>query len=133
LAAIEHDLLWDPRSANVVVGTSAGSLVGALLRRGVTASDLSAVTVGDEPRSSPPGVADALRERPKFPPMRLGSFLGRPRLPSVVLIAAWAHRPWRLDPIAALASVLPDGSLDLAQHATAIEQVLGADWPNDDL
>jgi NTE family protein len=133
LAAIERDLGWDPRSADVVVGTSAGSLVGALLRRGVTASDLSAVTVGDEPRSSPPGVADALRERPEFPPVRLGSFLGRPRLPSVALIAAWAHRPWRLDPIAALASVLPDGSLDLAQHATAIEQVLGADWPNDDL
>jgi NTE family protein len=29
--------------------------------------------------------------------------------------------------------VLPDGSLDLAQHATAIERVLGADWPNDEL
>ena len=25
-----------------------------------------------------------------------------------------------------------DGSLDLAQDATAIERVLGADWPNDD-
>ena len=133
LAAIEHDLGWDPRSADVVVGTSAGSLVGALLRRGVTASDLSAIIVGDEPRSSPPGVADALRERPEFPPVRLGSFLGRPRLPSAALIAAWAQRPWRLDPIAALASVLPDGSLDLAQHATAIERVLGAEWPNDDL
>jgi hypothetical protein len=133
LAAIEHDPGWDPRSADVVVGTSAGSLVGALLRRGVTASDLSATTVGDEPRSSPPGMADALRERPEFPPVRLGSFLARPRLPSAALIAAWAHRPWRLDPIAALASVLPDGSLDLAQHATAIERVLGADWPNDEL
>jgi NTE family protein len=84
LAAIEHDLGWDPRSADVVVGTSAGS------------------------------------------------FLGLPRLPSAALIAAWAQRPWRLDPIAALASVLPDGSLDLAEHATAIERVLGAEWPNDD-
>jgi NTE family protein len=133
LAAMEHDLDWDPRSVDVVVGTSAGSMAGALLRRGVPASDLAAVTVGAEPRSSPPGLDKALGERPEFPPVRLGSFLARPRLPSPGLVAAWARRPWRLDPLAALASVLPDGSLDLAEHATMIERVLGADWPNEDL
>lgn len=133
LAAIEHDLAWDPRSAAVVVGTSAGSLVGALLRRGVPASDLAAVSVGAGPRSSPPGIADALRDRPELPALRFGSFLARPRLPSPRLIAGWARRPWRLDPVAALASVLPDGSLDLAKHATAIATVLGGAWPQDDL
>ena len=79
LAAIEHDLGWDPRSADVIVGTSAGALVGALLRRGVPASDLAGVTVGAAARSSPPGFADALRDRPDLPALRLGSFLGRPR------------------------------------------------------
>ena len=29
LAAIELDLGWDPREADVIVGTSAGSVVGA--------------------------------------------------------------------------------------------------------
>src|SRR5215207_7200848 len=125
LAAIEHDLGWDPRSADVVVGTSAGSLVGALLRRGVPASDLSAVTVGAEPHSSPPGLANAMREQPEFPSVRLASFLTGPRLPSPALVAAWARRPWRLDPIASLVSVLPDGTLDLTEHATGMEQVLG--------
>jgi len=46
LAAIEQDLGWDARNAAVIVGTSAGSLVGALLRLGVPATDLAALTVG---------------------------------------------------------------------------------------
>jgi NTE family protein len=133
LAAMELDLGWDPRSADVVVGTSAGSVIGSLLRRGVPASDLAAVTVGAEVLDSPPGTAEALAERPEFPPVRLGSFVGRPRLPHPALIGAWARRPWRLDPIAALISVLPDGTLDLADHTTAIDDALGDDWPEDDL
>src|SRR6478672_1884140 len=46
LAALEHDLGWDARNADVILGTSAGSLVGALLRLGVPATDLAALTVG---------------------------------------------------------------------------------------
>ena len=134
LAAIEHDLGWDPRRADVVVGTSAGSLVGAMLRRGIPASDLSAIAVGAEPWASPPAVVRALADRPDFPPVRLLSLLGRPpRVPSVGLVTAWLRRPWRLDPVTALASVVPDGTLDLAEHAAAIEEVLGSPWPPDEL
>src|SRR5829696_8219631 len=106
---MELDLGWDPRTADVVVGTSAGSLAGALLRRGVPASDLSAITVGAEPRSSPPGTAEALRARPNLPPVRLGHMFG------------------------ALASVLPDGKIDLSEHTVAVDGLLGTDWPEDDL
>jgi NTE family protein len=134
LAAIEHDLGWDPRTADVVVGTSAGSVIGALLRRGVPASDLASMAVGAEPRSSPPGIARAMRERPEFPPVRLLAFLGRPpRLPSPGLVTAWLRRPWRLDPVTAVASVIPDGTFDLAEHAGALEEVLGSRWPDRDL
>lgn len=134
LAAIEHDLGWDPRAADIIVGTSAGSLVAAMLRRGIPASDLSAIAVGDEPVSSPPAVVRALRDRPDFPPVRLRSLLGRPlRLPSPALFTAWLRRPWRLDPVSAVASVVPDGTLDLADHAGAIEEVLGSAWPDRDL
>lgn len=134
LAALEHDLGWDPREADIVVGTSAGSLVGALLRRGVPASDLAAIAVGGTPVSSPPAVARALRERPDFPPVNPLALLGRPpRLPSPALVTAWLRRPWRLDPVSAVASVIPDGTLDLAEHAGAIEEVLGSAWPPADL
>jgi len=42
LLALELDLGWDPRTADVVVGTSAGSVVGALLRAGLDMDDLAA-------------------------------------------------------------------------------------------
>ena len=45
LAALEHDYGWDPRSAEVIIGTSAGSITGSLLRSGIHASELAAWTV----------------------------------------------------------------------------------------
>jgi len=133
LAVIDHDLGWDPRSAEVVTGTSAGSVVGALLRRGIPGSDLAAIAVGSEPTASPPALVRALRDRTELPPMDLRSLMGRPRLPTRALIEAWLRRPWRIDPVTALASVIPDGRLDMVEHASALDELLGSPWPDDDL
>lgn len=133
LAALDHDLGWDPRSADIVTGTSAGSVVAAFLRRGIPASDLSAIAVGDEPTHSPAGVARALRDRREFPPVRLRTIMGRPRLPSRAILAAWLRRPWRVDPVSAIASVIPDGTLDLVEHTSALDELLGSRWPDDAL
>ena len=84
LAALEHDYGWDPRSAEVIVGTSAGSITGALLRSGVPASELAAWTVKSP--LAPEG--SVLREvfgseHPKFEPYRPeGSCCGHPPSPS---------------------------------------------------
>src|SRR3954454_20457205 len=48
LAALADVTGWDARDAEVVVGTSAGSLVGALVRAGVSGSDLVARVNGQE-------------------------------------------------------------------------------------
>lgn len=134
LAALEHDLGWDPRSAEIITGTSAGSVVGAFLRRGIPAGDLSAIAVGDEPTHSPDGVVRALRDRREFPPVRLHTFVARPpRLPSRAIVAAWLRRPWRVDPVGAIASVIPDGTLDLIEHTAALDELLGSRWPDDSL
>jgi NTE family protein len=134
LAALERELGWDPRSAEVVVGTSAGSLIAALLRRGIAAADLAAIAEGDTPATAPPDVVAALSERRDFPPIRLRSLVGRPpRLPSPDLVAAWIRRPWRLDPVTAMASVVPDGTLDMTERAGALDAILGQRWPAADL
>src|SRR5918997_3035715 len=134
LAGLEQELGWDPRDAAVVVGTSAGSVVGALLRRGITAGDLAAIAVGAEPKDSPPAVVRALSDRAEFPPVTLRSLVGRaPRLPSRALIEAWLRRPWRVDPVTAFASMIPDGRLDLVEHASALDELLGSAWPDDQL
>src|SRR5450432_3427349 len=46
LAAVAESTGWDPRDADVIVGTSAGSVVGALLRAGASAPDLAARATG---------------------------------------------------------------------------------------
>src|SRR5438132_2030236 len=46
LAAVAEVTGWDARDAEVIVGTSAGSVVGALLRAGASAPDLAARAAG---------------------------------------------------------------------------------------
>src|SRR3954466_1768126 len=45
LAVLEHDCGFDAREADMIVGTSAGSVTGTLLRLGVSSGDLAAWTV----------------------------------------------------------------------------------------
>jgi NTE family protein len=75
LAALEQDLGWDPRTADVIVGSSAGSVTGTLLRLGVPASDLASYAV--ESPLSPGGasILDRLVVTAPFPPLGLRSLL----------------------------------------------------------
>ena len=63
LAVLEHDCGWDPRSADVIVGTSAGSITGTLLRAGVPASELAAWAVQGSAVRRGPGPARHPRHR----------------------------------------------------------------------
>jgi NTE family protein len=133
LAALENDLRWDPRKADVVVGTSAGSLVGALLRSGLPAMDLAALAVDAELFETPPQVAEVLRDRPELPPVENFSLRRLPRLPPRGVVTSWLRRPWRFDPVTALASILPDGSIAVPTQMTSLGAELGDAWPADDL
>src|SRR3954470_17972026 len=78
LAALEHDLGWDPRTADIIVGSSAGSVTGTLLRLGVPAHDLAAWAV--EAPLSPEGapVMDAFgSDPPDLPPFDARNLLRR--------------------------------------------------------
>src|SRR3978361_1851615 len=88
LAALHSALGLDSRCAETIVGTSAGSLVGALLRRGVPPGDLAALTVGGRAETTPSSIAECLCAPPVFPPFELRSLLRRPRLPRPDLMAA---------------------------------------------
>src|ERR1017187_1974773 len=67
LAALEREALWDPRDAEIIVGTSAGSVTGAAIRVGVPASDLAASTYGVP--TSPKGGALLKRVLPHERPL----------------------------------------------------------------
>lgn len=135
LAALHHDLGWDARRAEVVVGTSAGSLVGGLLRLGVPPDDLAALTVGGSALQSHPAVVKALEERPALPPFTLRHLLRVPRIPGPSAALGLAAQALRRGPagLGSLSMLLPDGRERLAPHVGFFDEALGRAWPEDTL
>jgi NTE family protein len=129
LTALEHDLGWDARDAEIVVGTSAGSIVAGLLRQGVPPSDLAARAVGIEPTGSPLHLTSGLSD-PALPAWQIRSMLRPPRLPGPAMLASWARRPWRLDPVGAALGLLADGRVEASAHAAQLDTALGPEWPD---
>jgi NTE family protein len=130
LAALEHDLGWDPRTADVIVGSSAGSVTGTLLRLGVPAADLAAWAVEAPLSVEGAPVVEALGgEAPDFPGLRARDLLRGWRLPSAALVARTARRPWAFRAMAAASTLLPAGKVDITEKAEALHGVSGDNWP----
>lgn len=120
LAALGWDLGWDARGADVVVGTSAGSVVGALLALGVSAADLAAWTVGAEPGHDHRDLLAALRALEQaLPPFRTRSLARVPKLPSLGVVRCALDGPGALTR-AAMAAMLPAGRVDMARLVDGI-------------
>jgi NTE family protein len=127
---------WDPRDAEVIVGTSAGSVVGALLRAGFSARDLAARSTGEP--LSPEGAELLARSEPAGGPARLPSRppgrRGVPRMASPALLMRAALRPfWMNRPGVMLAGALPAGAVPTELVAGGFRPLFGADWPARDL
>lgn len=118
LLALQHDLGWDPNSADVIVGSSAGSIVGGLLRAGLTTDDLSAWGASVDAQSAgraSRAVLDSIRAAPH----RLHPCIPRVRLPSRTMWRSIVH-PSRVRMHTAVLALLPHGWIDAAAN---IEQV----------
>ena len=97
------------RDAEVVVGTSAGSLVAASLRL---------------PRSGPvPGRVQSPDVRPSDEEPRV-----RP-LPDFAALAGYARRPWRARPARLTAALLPPGRQSTAMLQEPLRRRFGETWP----
>lgn len=135
LAALEHDFGWDPRTADVIVGTSAGSITGMLLRAGVPASELAAWAVR-APLSAEGQVLHKLfgEEHPQFDPFDAVELVRRPpSLPGSEMLLRAVLRPWRFRPLAAALALLAPGTRDIADELTALKEVEGQEWPQREL
>jgi NTE family protein len=130
LAAVADATGWDPRDAEVIVGTSAGSLVGALLRAGASAPDLAARATG-APLSSEGRrlVARAEAGHGHLPP--IPSRPTRRRMPAMSAPGALARaalQPWSARPGAVAAAFLPEGSVPTELVAAALRPLF-VGWP----
>lgn len=135
LAALEHDCGWDPRTAEVVVGTSAGSITGTLLRVGVPAAELAAWVV-QAPLEAEGAVLHEMlgTEIPVFEPFRVLPLLRRlPELPGKDMVQRALVRPWSFRPMAAALALLAPGQHDIAEQLAMLREVEGQSWPEQDL
>ena len=119
LCALEETEGFDPRDADVIVGTSAGSILGALLGAGVPAASLR-----DHQLGLP---IDGLEY--DYETGSGGATPGRPRLGigSPALLWRTARHPLQVTPMAALASLLPAGRGSLARIAALVDDVTAPD------
>lgn len=133
LAALEHDLGWDPRTADVIVGSSAGSVTGSLLRLGVPAADLAAWAVEAPLSVEGAPLMEQLGGRetdPDFPAPSPRDLLRPWRLPSPALLRRVAARPWAFRPGASAMTMMPAGRIDIAEKAEVLHAVSGDAWPD---
>jgi len=131
VASLEQATGWDPRSADLLVGTSAGSITAAMLRAGVSAGDLVRISEGQSlseegahlaelgrPHRPRPQAADLLRTRPVADPAGVLHGITHPcSHPTAALIAA----------------VLPAGGIPTESISAGVNAVFGGAWPSEAL
>jgi NTE family protein len=121
LAALQEANGRDPREADVLVGTSAGSVLAASLACGVGVDTLvhhqNGVVVEGDPRIEYDH--DAGGALPPLPWPGIGSPRG---------VLSSALHPWRVTPMAALSAVLPQGRGTLEPVGQLVDAVCPGAW-----
>lgn len=131
LAALQEVTGFDARGAQVLVGTSAGSLVAAGLAGGLSATDLRAELMGEPLSGEGRRVRGANPATPRMPDVDEPDPRRGPLAPQALLAAA--RRPWKVRPIAVASSLLPAGKARTEFIARGFSRLHGGGWPDRDL
>jgi NTE family protein len=116
LAAVQDHLGWDPRAADVLIGTSAGAVLASALACGFGVADLL-----DTQQRNPDARIDFDPDTdgggplPPLPKLGIGSPRG--------LVGAALH-PWRVTPLAALSAAMPQGRGSIEPIGKLVDNVL---------
>ncbi len=135
LAALADEVGWDPRTAEVIVGTSAGSISATLVRTGVPARDLAAWAL-KAPLSAEGEVLERYfgSDPVEFEPLRASDLVqGRPSLPTRHMVRRAAVRPWHFRPLAAALALMAPGATNIGDQVPLIRELQGVPWPEEPL
>lgn len=136
LSALAEVTGWDARTAEIIVGTSAGSVTGAVLRAGLSPADLAARAEGRplsaEGRRRLAHVAAPTQGFPLRPERGSRPAPGR-AAGGAGALARMAMRPWDVRPAAVVAALLPPGRVSTDMITGGIEPLFGDRWPTDPL
>jgi NTE family protein len=133
LTALEDMTGFDGRTADVVVGTSAGSLVAAALTAGFGAGDQAAMLLGDPPSAAAQRRLTELKAQASNLPVleQEVAFRRGPLAPSALLAAA--RRPWAVRPGAVLSGLAPAGRNTTHGISRGVSHLHGESWPGERL
>jgi NTE family protein len=130
LAALVDATGWDPGSAERIVGTSAGSVIGTLLACGVPPWYMVAHSAGE----SFDGLLDAAGDRASDVPRSAGAELSLDRALPVPGPGSWRlalgalKEPRRLPPAAVLAGWIPRGFISTQPIQDVVRAACSEDW-----
>ncbi len=131
LAAIAAETGWDPGSADYIVGTSAGSMIGALLACGVPPWFMVAGSAGEAFH----GLSDEQGETAAAAAVRSAGATFRLDREGIVLgpgswrlAAASLARPYRYSPMAVISAWLPRGLVSTEPLKDAVRQACREGW-----
>jgi len=130
LAALAEVTGWDARDAEVIVGTSAGSIAGAVLRAGCSPADLAARVTGDAVSEDGRRLlarADEANDRVRPIPARSPRG-GWPTMSAPGALLRAALRPWNARPGSVAAAALPAGRVSTEAVAAGLRELFDA-WP----
>ena len=131
LTCLEEAAGFDARTADVLVGSSAGSLVAAGLAGGLSAGDLRAELLGEPLSAEGARIRGRRHPLPRLPADEPEPAGRRPLAPGAVLHAV--RRPWQVRPWALASSLLPPGRMGTDLIARAVHHLHGDAWPDRDL
>lgn len=127
LTALERVTGWDARTAEIIVGTSAGAQVGALLRAGLSPDDLAARVMGQPLTARGTAIAQHYIRPPHDQPHPHHPLRLVPCAPRYVGRVVRHPRFFHLGLF--VASLLPEGRVSLGAQAEGFRQLFSTGWP----
>lgn len=128
LAALADVAGIEAHDADLLVGTSAGAMVSALLRAGLHSDDLYARAQGEPPSARVREVLGRLGPPPASMPRP--ERVGPPRPASLNGLVAAGLRPWNARAGTVASALLPEGTASSASIAEPLRRVFAGRWPD---
>jgi NTE family protein len=150
LSALVAELGWDARRAQLIVGTSAGSVVGGSLRAGLGPADMRRRLAGEQ--LSPEGFDLVRRAEAAVAAVAasdarsngdddvdtaeetaFNTIARRLRIASPERVRRALREPWRVTPGSLVSAVLPVGRRSTAHLRAPYDAMIGTGWPDADV
>jgi NTE family protein len=148
LNALASEFEWDARVARLVVGTSAGSVVGASLRAGLDPVDMRRRLVGEQLSAQGANLLrraeaamvervgdtvelDGERDVDAAEETAFGVIARRLRIASPARVRRALRQPWKVTPGSLVSAMLPPGRRPTAHLGVPYDAMIGSRWPDE--